>query len=155
MLRIVPGWTPKCSAASRVVKLKAEIEGRVSEVVKPRGAVVEAGDEIVKLSVDERPARLREARALMAQRQMELEAARKLNQQGHRADTQLAQSQALYETARAAAMRMELDLERTTIRASSSRLRPATVSPSRSSMAAAAPLKEPRPPVSASATTST
>jgi multidrug efflux system membrane fusion protein len=48
---------------------------------------------------------------------MELEAARKLNAQGHRADTQLAQSQALYETARTAVMRTELDIERTTIRA--------------------------------------
>ncbi len=103
--------------AERSVVVRSETEGRVEEVLVERGARVEAGDLLVRLAVDERQARVAEQRALVRQRELEYEAARSLNERGYRADTQLAEAQALLDAARAELRLAEIYLERLEIRA--------------------------------------
>ncbi len=103
--------------AIRAVELKAEVEGRVEDTPVEKGARVDAGSVICRLSADDRRARLNEARALMAQRRLEYDAARALAKKGHRSPTQVAQAKALYEAARAQVEQAAVVLEKTTIRA--------------------------------------
>jgi len=103
--------------AERSVVVRAEADGRVEEVFVERGARVEAGDLLVRLAVEEREARVAEKRALLRQREIEFEAARSLNERGYRADTQVAEAQALLDAARAELRLAELDLEHLEIRA--------------------------------------
>ncbi|MBL8836031.1 MAG: efflux RND transporter periplasmic adaptor subunit [Alphaproteobacteria bacterium] len=103
--------------ASRRVDLRSEIDGRIAELPVSRGAAVARNDLVARIAVDDRNARLAEARALLAQRQVELDAARTLARSGHRAEISVAETQARFEGARAAVTRMEVELARTAIRA--------------------------------------
>lgn len=105
------------TAAARKVVVKAETHGRVVELVVAEGARVTGGDVLARLSADERPARLAEARALLEQRRIELEAARRLSESGFRAATQLAAAEAAHRAAEAAVRRAEVELAQTTVRA--------------------------------------
>jgi len=97
--------------AHRKVTLRAEIGGRVEEILVERGAEVEAGEVVARLEVDERQALLDEARARLASAEIEYNAAERLNSQGYRADTQLAQARAVLDSARAAVRLAELRIE--------------------------------------------
>ena len=103
--------------ASRSVVLRAETKGRVVEIGAARGAPANAGDLIVRLAMDDRAERLREADALVAQREIEYRAAEKLAQKGFRSEVKLAEAKAGLEAARAARARAKLDIERATVRA--------------------------------------
>jgi multidrug efflux system membrane fusion protein len=103
--------------ADRKAEIRAETRGRVVKVVADDGDRLQAGDEILALDRSDRPARLREARALLAQRQIEYDAASKLAQKGFKAKTQLAAAEAALEAARAAVAAMEEDIDDTVIRA--------------------------------------
>jgi multidrug efflux system membrane fusion protein len=102
---------------SRAVEVRAETGGRVAEVLAARGAAVAAGDPIVRLRADDRPARLAEARALLAQREIELAAAESLAKEGFQTRIRRAEMEALTEAARASLAAIELELSRTTIAA--------------------------------------
>jgi multidrug efflux system membrane fusion protein len=103
--------------ANRLVEIKSETDGRLSELAVDDGSQVKAGDVIAKLAPGDRPARLAEAKALLAQRKVEFDADKKLSQKGFRAETQLAASQAELEAAEAAVTIAEVELSYTTIRA--------------------------------------
>jgi len=103
--------------AWRKVMIKAETFGCVEELHAEKGGRVTAGDLLVRLAPQDRPARLREAQALLAQRQMEYAAARSLSEKGYRAETQLAANKAALESAQAAVSRAEKEDANTTIRA--------------------------------------
>lgn len=103
--------------AARSVRLRAEVAGRVEEVLVPRGQPVGAGDPIVRIAVDARKADLAEARALLAQRRLEFDAARQLGERGFQSEVRVAETKAAFDAAQAAVMKAELDLERTTVRA--------------------------------------
>lgn len=103
--------------AWRKVMVKAQTFGRVEEVLAEKGSRVVAGDILVKLAPEDRPARVSEARALLAQREIEYDAAERLSKKGFRAETQLAGSRAALESARAAALRAETDLANTVVKA--------------------------------------
>ena len=103
--------------ANRSVEVRAETEGRVAEVLVARGATVAEGDPILRLRADDRPARLAEAKALVAQREIELAAADSLAKEGFQTRIRRAEMAALTETARANLTAIEIDLVRTTIRA--------------------------------------
>lgn len=103
--------------ADRKVEIRAEATGLIEAVLADRGARVEAGTALVRIDVDDRMARLDEANALLAQRQIEFDAAKQLNERGYRADTQLAQSQAALDAARATVEIAELALANLTLRA--------------------------------------
>lgn len=105
------------TAASRIVQVSAETHGTVAELFVKKGTVVEAGTPILRLSSEDREARLRQARALADQRRLEYEAASKLAEKGYRAETALADARAKLEEANAAVAAMEIDIEHTLIRA--------------------------------------
>lgn len=103
--------------AVRSVRLRAETRGTVKEIMVEKGAQVSAGDVLVQLSQDDRLARLRQAKALLEQRQIEYTAASQLSEKGYRSDTAVAEARAQLEVAKAALAAMEIDIAYTTIRA--------------------------------------
>lgn len=105
------------SEANRLVEVKSETDARVTELTVDDGSRVKAGDVIARLAPGDRPARLAEARALLAQRKIEFEAAAKLSQKGFRAETQVAANEAELQAAEAAVTVAEVELSYTSIRA--------------------------------------
>ncbi len=103
--------------ALRSVDVKAETHGRVVELAVERGDRVEQGQALARLAPEDRPAKLNEAKALLAQRRIEFEASRRLSEKGFRAETQLAGSKADLRAAEAAVSRAEVELENTGIQA--------------------------------------
>lgn len=102
---------------NRAVDLRAETDGRVVALGAERGSRVEAGTVIARLDLRDRKARLAEAEAAVEQRRLEYEAARKLREKEFFPETQLAEAKARLEAARAAAQRIQIDLDHTTVRA--------------------------------------
>jgi len=103
--------------ANRHVELKAEVPGQVVELPREKGVRVKKGDLMAKLSADDRVARLAETKAMVRQREIEFEAARKLADKGWRPETQFAANQASLEVARAKVAEMQIELGKTEIRA--------------------------------------
>lgn len=97
----------------RTVTLRAETTGQVAEVLARRGALVAAGEPVVRLAMDDRAARLREAEALVRQRETDYEAARRLGDRGFQSAAALRQAEAALEQARAALQAIQLDIRRT------------------------------------------
>ncbi len=87
--------------AERIVDIRSEARGRVIEVAVEKGSRVKAGDVILKLASNYRPARLKKAKALLKQKQIEYEAADQLAQKGFRAETNLMAAKAEVEAAAA------------------------------------------------------
>lgn len=105
------------SEPKRRVTVRAEIAGRVSEVDVPRGNAVQKGDLLLRLSDDDRPQRLEQARAALKQRELEYEGAKSLKKKGLQAERQLAEALALLRAARAELKRAELNLQHTRVEA--------------------------------------
>ncbi len=103
--------------ASRDVVVRAQTAGRIEAIEATRGARVEAGQPLVRIAADDRPARLAEAKALARQRRIEYQAARELATKGHRSETQVAAALAQYEAAQAAVARVEVEIGHTRIAA--------------------------------------
>jgi len=68
------------TAPARAVDLRAETAGRVEAVVAARGAYVQAGQVIARITADGRHERLAEYRALLDQRRLEFDAAERLSE---------------------------------------------------------------------------
>ncbi len=105
------------SAAARWVDLKAETQGRVADLPLAKGGSVKAGDIVARLATDEREARRAETDALLRQRKIERDASVALAEKGFRPTIKVAESQAALDAARAAAKAVEVELQRTLIRA--------------------------------------
>lgn len=103
--------------ADRRVQVSAETSGRVVEKAVRKGQTVAAGDVLVRLAMDDREARLRQAKAAVDQRMVAYQASSKLRQEGFAARTKSAEDKALLEQARAQLAAVELDIARTTIAA--------------------------------------
>ena len=103
--------------AKRSVHLKSEVPGTIIKLPKQKGDRVKAGDVIARLAIEERQARLAEARALVKQRDLEYQAAKKLTQKGYRSETAFAGTAAQLDAAKAAVKAMEVQLGKTVIRA--------------------------------------
>jgi multidrug efflux system membrane fusion protein len=105
------------SQAVRIVELKAETAGRVVEVLLEKGAAVKKGDIIARLALDDRPARQTELKAIIGQRERELNAAASLASQGYGASLKASEARAALETAKAVLARLEVDIANTDIKA--------------------------------------
>jgi len=105
------------TAAARWVDLKAETQGRVVELPVVKGGTVKSGDIIARLATDERQARRAETEALVRQRTIEHDANTSLAEKGYRATTKLAESRAGLDAARASAKAMDVEMQRTIVRA--------------------------------------
>jgi multidrug efflux system membrane fusion protein len=82
-----------------------------------RAEPLAAGAAIVRLDLRDRQARLEQARASVAQHQVAYEGQMELKAQGYVSDTQIAETLAKLESARAELVRAELDLDHMVIRA--------------------------------------
>lgn len=103
--------------ADRMVDLKAETSARVLTLAVEKGDTVAEGQVLVTLAMDDRKARLAEARARVEQARIAYDAALKLSKKAFRSKVKLAEERAALQTARAALKAIQLDIERTTIRA--------------------------------------
>lgn len=105
------------TAPARTVEIKAETSGRVTALGIARGEPASAGQPLARLDLRDRQARLEQARASVSEHQSAWEAQQELKPQGYISDTQLAETRAKLEAARAELIRAELDLEYMNVRA--------------------------------------
>ncbi|TVR82208.1 MAG: efflux RND transporter periplasmic adaptor subunit [Rhodospirillales bacterium] len=103
--------------ADRTVQVRAETAGRVVEKLVRKGDRVAEGDVLVRLAIDDREARLREAEAVVEQRRIAHEASSALSRSGYRAGIGAAEDLAALAAARARLAAVQLDIERTEVRA--------------------------------------
>ena len=103
--------------ASRVVVVRAETPGTIERILVSKGDRVVAGQVIATLELGDRPSRLAEVEALLAQRQLEFDIARSLAAQGQQPVTRVAAAQTAFENAAGILARLELDIEKTEIKA--------------------------------------
>lgn len=103
--------------ADRTVTVKAETHGVIKHIAVDKGAKVTAGNTLMKLAIEDRQARLLEARSSLAQRQTEYRAVKSLKKSGYQAETELARAKAALDAATAAVRVAELELAHTTITA--------------------------------------
>jgi multidrug efflux system membrane fusion protein len=100
-----------------VVVVSAQTDGAVVEVPAEKGSQVRTGDVLAILDGADRASRLAEAKALLEQRAIETEAAKKLSDQGFAPKLNLADLAAKVALARAAVAAMEVDVSYLTITA--------------------------------------
>jgi len=105
------------TAPNRQVTVRTETAGRVEELLVQRGSVVRAGQAIVQLAIDDKPAQLRKAAAMLVRRENEYAAGQRLNAEGHMASTQVDESFSNLEAARADVESIELSIAKSTLRA--------------------------------------
>ena len=103
--------------ASRTVTVKAEIAGSIIELRVNKGDRVTQGQVIARLDLADRAARLSEAQANGAAKQLDYNIAKALTDQGNQALNRLVAAQAALEGANAALARVELEIDKTKIRA--------------------------------------
>lgn len=102
---------------ARAVVLRAEVDGRVIEVVAEKGARLAAGDVIARLDPRDHAEQLAQARANRKEQELRYAAAKRLRSKDYQTETQLAASLAQLEAARAEVKRRALAVENTEIRA--------------------------------------
>ncbi len=105
------------SRASRKVEVKAETDGQVKELLKQEGDAAEDQEIIAKIELRDRAAKVKEAKKRVSQRQIEYNAAKKLENKGFNSKVRLAQTLADLETARAELKNADVDLAKTEIKA--------------------------------------
>jgi len=101
----------------QVVTVRAKTSGEVVETPVEEGRVVDPGALIARLDLDDREARLREARAELQRAQSDYAAASRLAQGGYQATLQVERARAELEAARASVAETELDIHHTRITA--------------------------------------
>jgi multidrug efflux system membrane fusion protein len=103
--------------ANQRVEMKAEVAGQVEALPMPKGSRVRQGDIVCKIEDGVRPARVLQANALLAQAELDYDAANKLSTSGYAAATRVKALQAALDAAKATLKEAELNLERTKIKA--------------------------------------
>jgi len=98
---------------ARAVTLRAETGGRVITLGAERGAEVKEGDVIARLDMRDRRARLEEARALVAQRELEFKGAERLLSQKFQSEIHLAGAQTNLAAARSLVKRIQQEIDDT------------------------------------------
>lgn len=101
----------------REIQLRSEQPGMVVELPVKKGDWVEEGTLVVQLEDRDRSAAVAEARALLASRELEYNAAAQLRERGHAAATQHAAARAQLEQAQAALRRAEIAQAQLSIKA--------------------------------------
>ncbi len=105
------------TAPLRTVSLRAETDARVIQIGAARGARVKKGNLIIRLATDDRALRLKEAQALVKQREFEYKAMQRLSKKGYQSQTQIAEALTLLESAKTQVEQAKIALNNTVIRA--------------------------------------
>ncbi|MES2627277.1 MAG: efflux RND transporter periplasmic adaptor subunit [Pseudomonadota bacterium] len=102
---------------NRMVEVRAETDGTVISINAERGAIVAAGAPLLTLDIRDRNARLAEAAALVAQRELEYKATQNLRGQQFTTEVQIADVNARLESAKATHEKIKLEIRNTVISA--------------------------------------
>ena len=105
------------TAAARQSQISSEISGQVSEIMAQDGALLNAGDTIVTINIDDREAAVRSAENRVKQYEIEYRTAQRLLDRGFSTQVEVATKRAELESARATLNRAQLDLANTRVRA--------------------------------------
>lgn len=105
------------SEPNRVVTIRAETVGRIAEVVAQEGRPVKAGDVLVRIEQNDREARLKQAQALVRERERAYEGANRLGEKGYQSQRLLDEAFSELQSARAELEEIRLEIANTTIRA--------------------------------------
>ncbi|MGB1263079.1 MAG: efflux RND transporter periplasmic adaptor subunit [Cognaticolwellia sp.] len=101
----------------RVTTVKAEISGKIEQVLAKRGASVQQGQVIVKLAMNDLASQLTQAKALLSQREIEHQGALKLNADGYQGKVQVSSAAANLAAVQAQIDGLTIAIENTVIRA--------------------------------------
>ena len=101
----------------RTVDVRAETNGRIVERPVERGTRVASGDLLCRLAIEDREARLAQARASVEQARIEYEGSLRLQDKGFNSETAIAQAKSRLATAQAQLEAATLDVQRTEVRA--------------------------------------
>ena len=101
----------------RVTQLKAEISGKIKQVLAKRGSQVTKGQIIAKLEINDLEAQLSRSKALLSQREIEYQGAKKLNADGYQGQVQVSSAAANLASVKAEIKRLEIAISYTVIRA--------------------------------------
>lgn len=102
---------------NRIVTLRAEASGKVADIPVKRGAPVAAKDIIAQIDLEDRKARLAEAQALVDRFLRDYEASRQLAERGYQTDARMKEAWADLQAARASLQQMQIEIQKTTVRA--------------------------------------
>ncbi|HJP05325.1 MAG: efflux transporter periplasmic adaptor subunit [Chromatiales bacterium] len=105
------------TAPARTVEISAETEGRVEAIEAVRGKHVATGAVIIRLDLRDRRARVDQSKASVREHRTSYNAQKSLKEEGYVSDTQIAETVAKLEAAKAELVRAELDLDNMIIRA--------------------------------------
>ena len=105
------------TAANRTANLAAEVSGQVQRIVVSKGTSVKSGDSLIQIAVEDRETAVASARALVAQREKEYDAAQKLQDKGYNSEIRLKDTKSQLENAKSILRRTEISLEKTFINA--------------------------------------
>ena len=105
------------TAANRRVELRSEIRAKVVAIHKNKGERVQKGDVLIELDARDWPARLKQAKANLKQRQLEEQSAQKLFAKGLANESQLAKVQTDLANAEAEMIQYTLQVNATQIKA--------------------------------------
>lgn len=105
------------SQASKKLEIKSQTTGKIESLIHQEGDFVNKGEIIAKLEIEDRKVAVDEAKELVRQREIEFNAARKLENQGFNSKIKLAQAETALESAKLSLDRAELELNRTIIKA--------------------------------------
>lgn len=97
------------------VALKAEVSGKVTELLFKEGDEVKAGDVILRLDAKDKKERVQEAKKRLRQRQIEYNASQALKKKGYQSKINFAQAATNLDAAKAALKSAEDDLSYTQI----------------------------------------
>ena len=114
--RAILTYTGRTEVDRRAV-LRAETEGRVIEIGAEVSSRLDKGALVVKLAPSDRYAQLNKAEALVRQRTIEYDAARKLAGKGFQTESARSEAEANLSSAKAALEEIRVDLARTTLEA--------------------------------------
>lgn len=99
------------TAPARSITIAAETEGRVETIKARRGKRVNAGEPILELDMRDRRATLEQTRASVREHRTSYQAQLELKKEGYVSDTQIAETLAKLEAAKAEMVRAELNLK--------------------------------------------
>lgn len=101
--------------ASKIVELRAEVDGKILNLTAKEGSVLKAGDVILEIDPKNKAELLAKASAILKQRRIDYTAAKELFARKLTSEASLAEKEALFKTAEADHKAAELDLLHTKI----------------------------------------
>jgi multidrug efflux system membrane fusion protein len=103
--------------AVKSIEVAAETAGRIVERPVKKGERVNKGDVIVRIAMDDRQARLKDAEAKVEYQELAFDSAKRLSQKQFQSKIKVAEEFSKLETAKAALAAIRLDVQRTAVRA--------------------------------------